>query len=320
MLFPMTVRWLVAGVGDIVRRRVLPAILAEPRSTLAGIVTRDPGKADPYGVPAWNSLEAALAECGADAVYIATPVFLHASQTVAALLAGRHVLCEKPMALSYDEAAGMQRAAQETGRSLGIAYYRRMYRKVERARELMAAGAIGRAVFAEATAHDWFHPTDGFRAWLTDPAKAGGGPLYDVGCHRIDLMNYLFGHPVRAVGQLSTLVHPTAVEDNASVLVEYDSGVRGLVDVRWHSRVPRDEFRIRGTEGEIDLSPFNGPSLVHPGGVEQLPPHANIHYPCVEDFVSAVLAGRAPRSSGATAIETEWVLGECKRATAAGGF
>src|SRR5579883_396813 len=99
--------WLLVGVGDIGTKRVLPAILAEPRSRLAGVVTRDPGKAARYGVPGWPDLETALAECDAAAVYIATPVFLHAEQAIAALRAGRHVLCEKPMALDYARACAM---------------------------------------------------------------------------------------------------------------------------------------------------------------------------------------------------------------------
>jgi len=299
--------WLVVGVGDISTKRVIPGILAEPRSRLAGIVSRDPAKGAPYSVPAWNSLDTALAECDAAAVYVATPVFLHAPQTISALRAGRHVLCEKPMALSCAEANAMQQASQDTGRVLGIAYYRRMYPKVARARELIEAGAIGRPVFAEATAHGWFHTTEG-RGWFIDPAMAGGGPLYDIGCHRIDLLNYVFGAPARVVGQLSTIVHPFAVEDNATVLIEYDSGVRGVLDVRWHSRVSRDEFRIRGVDGELDLTPLNGPELVYPGGVEQWPAPANLHYPCIEDFVTALLDGRPPRSSGRTAIATQWVI------------
>ena len=301
-------RWLVVGIGDIATKRVLPAILAEPRSQLAGIVTRSPAKAERYAVPSWTDLDAALSHSATDAVYIATPVFLHAPQTIAALRAGKPVLCEKPMALSYAQALTMQQAAEETGGTLGVAYYRRMYPKVARAKELMEAGAIGRPVFAEATSHDRFYPADGFRAWLVDPARAGGGPLYDIASHRIDLMNYLFGQPMRASGQLSTLVQPIQVEDNATVMIEHATGVRSLVDVRWHSRVPRDEFRIRGTEGELDLTPLNGPELRHPGGGEQIPAHANLHYPCVENFVSAVLDKTELRSSGASALQTEWVM------------
>lgn len=305
-------RWLVVGIGDISTRRVLPAILEEPRSQLAGVVTRDPAKAAAYHVLAWTSLEPALAQCAADAVYIATPVFLHASHTIAALEAGRHVLCEKPMAMSYEEAVSMQKAAEAANLVLGISYYRRMYPKVERALELIARGAIGQPVFAEATSHGWFYPTDGFRAWLVDPAKAGGGPLCDIACHRIDILNYFFGRPERVAAQLSTLIQPVRVEDNASVMIEYQSGVRGLVDVRWHSHIVRDELRIRGTEGELDLTPLNSPTLEHPGGIEQLPAHSNLHYPCIEDFVDSVLAHRLPRSSGATAIMTEWIIDQAK--------
>jgi predicted dehydrogenase len=303
-------RWLLVGIGDIATKRVLPAILAEPRSQLAGIVTRTPAKAEPYQVPSWTDLDAALSHSAADAVYISTPVFLHAPQTIAALRAGKHVLCEKPMALHYAEALTMQQAALETGRTLGIAYYRRMYPKVARAKELMESGAVGRPVFAEATAHDWFYPADGPRAWLVDPARAGGGPLYDTASHRIDLMNYLFGQPMRVSGHLSTLIHPIQVDDNATVMIEHAGGVRSLVDARRHSRVPRDEFRIRGTEGELDLTPLNGPELLYPGGAEQIPAPGNLHYPCVENFVAAVLDKADLRSSGATALLTEWVIGQ----------
>jgi 1,5-anhydro-D-fructose reductase (1,5-anhydro-D-mannitol-forming) len=270
-------------------------------------VTRNPGKAEPYAVPCWTDLGEALKESRSDAVYVATPVFLHAPQTIASLRAGKHVLCEKPMALNYGEACSMQQTAQEMGRTLGIAYYRRMYPKVNRANELISAGVIGQPVFAEATSHDWLHPADGSRSWLIDPKLAGGGPLYDIASHRIDLMNYLFGEPTRVTGQISTLVHPIEEDDNASVLIEYESGVRGFVDVRWHSRVPRDEFRIRGTDGEMDLTPLNGPSLVYRGQEEHLPPHQNLHYPCVDNFVSAVLEKEALRSTGATALWTDWV-------------
>jgi predicted dehydrogenase len=309
--------WLVLGIGDITTKRVLPAILAEPRSRLAGIVTRDQLKSKPYAVPAWTTLTDALAQSDANAVYVATPVFLHAPQTIMCLHAGRHVLCEKPMALTFAEARSMQDAAEETGRLLGIAYYRRTYPKVNRARNLIAAGVIGRPVFAEATSHDWLE-ANGSRAWLVDPKLAGGGPLYDIASHRVDLMNYLFGKPAKVAGQTSKLVHSFAVEDNATVLIEYENGVRSVVDVRWHSHIPRDEFRIRGTDGEMELSPLNGPSLLYPGGTESLPTHENLHYPCVQNFVSAVLDRGPLLSTGASALATAWVTEQVVGASAPG--
>ena len=300
-------RWLLVGLGDIATKRVLPAIRSEPRSILAGIVTRTPQKAEPYGVLGWATLEEALAAERVDVVYIATPVFLHAPQSIACLQAGKHVLCEKPAAMNYAEASSMRQAAVDTGKLLGIAYYRRMYPKVNRAKALIETGAIGTPVFAEATSHDWFSPASGPRGWLVDPKLAGGGPLYDIASHRIDLMNYLFGVPQRATGLHSTLVHPIDVEDNATVLIDHATGVRSMIDVRWHSRVSRDEFKIRGTDGEMDLNPLNGAELVYPGGREDIPAPQNLHYPCIHEFASAVLDGTAFCSSVDSAIWTDLV-------------
>jgi len=118
--------WLVVGIGDITTKRVIPAIEAEPRSVLYGVVSRDRSKGLRYAKRAWTDLAEALRDPEVGAVYVATPVFLHAPQTIAALRAGKHVLCEKPVAMNFEEAAGMTRAARETGKTLGIAYYRRM--------------------------------------------------------------------------------------------------------------------------------------------------------------------------------------------------
>jgi 1,5-anhydro-D-fructose reductase (1,5-anhydro-D-mannitol-forming) len=310
--------WIVIGIGDISIRRVIPAIQAEPRSRLYGLITRDPAKAAPYDTRAWVTLDEALADPEVHAVYVATPVFLHAPQTIQSLRAGKHVLCEKPMAMNEAEARSMVKTAEETGRTLGVAYYRRMYPKVQRAKELLDAGAIGQPVVAELTCHGWFDgkkpgENESDRNWLIDPALAGGGPLFDVASHRIDVLNFLFGRPGRVTGQFSNAVHHYAVEDNATVLIEYPGGLRGIVDVRWHSKVSRDECRIRGTEGEMNLSPLNGPELIYPGGRENLPPHANLHYPMVENFVDAVL-GKAPLlASGASSFWTDWITERARR-------
>jgi 1,5-anhydro-D-fructose reductase (1,5-anhydro-D-mannitol-forming) len=310
--------WIVIGIGDISVRRVIPAIQAEPRSRLYGLVTRDPTKATPYNTRAWTTLDEALSDPEVHAVYVATPVFLHAPQTIQSLRAGKHVLCEKPMAMNEAEARSMVQTAEESGRTFGVAYYRRMYPKVQRAKQLLAAGAIGQPVVAELTCHGWFDgkkhdENESNRNWLIDPALAGGGPLYDVASHRIDVLNFLFGQPGRVTGQLSNAVHQYAVEDNATVMIEYPGGVRGIVDVRWHSKVNRDECRIRGTEGEMQLSPLNGPELIYPGGRENLPPHANLHYPMVENFVDAVEGKARLLASGTSSFWTDWVTERARK-------
>jgi predicted dehydrogenase len=303
--------WLVIGIGDITRKRVIPAIQTEPRSNFYAVLTRDARKADAYpGVLAFTELSEALRDTAVDAIYVASPVRLHAEHTIASLRAGKHVLCEKPVAMNFAQAEPMAAAQRESGRLLGVAYYRRLYPKLIRAKELIAAGAIGKPVFAEANFHGWLEGEE--RAWLRDPALAGGGPLYDVGSHRIDACNFLFGKPERAMGLRSNALHQLAVEDSATTLVQYAGGVNAAIDVRWNSRIQRDQFRVVGVEGEIVLDPLNGPplKLIKSDGThveENLPTHANVHYPIVKNFVQAVLDGRALACSIDEAIWTDWV-------------
>jgi 1,5-anhydro-D-fructose reductase (1,5-anhydro-D-mannitol-forming) len=311
------INWVVAGVGDIARRRVLPAILAERRSALYGLVTRDKAKAEDYpGARAWSTLEEALHDSAVDAVYIALPVAMHAEAAIAALRARKHVLCEKPMAMNDAEAARMVAEAQAAGRLLGVSYYRRLYPKLIRARQLIAGGAIGQPVLVEANCHSWL-PEEG-RGWLRDPAMAGGGPLFDIASHRLDAMNFLFGRPEHVTGVLSNTVHRVAVEDSATLVMRFAGAIHGVVDVRWNSRVPRDQFRVVGTDGELNLDPLNGPDLrIHSSAgsqVEMLPAHANVHYPLVLNFVGAVLSS-SPAALVCSGEEARWVDWTIEQAT-----
>lgn len=306
------IHWLVAGVGDIAVRRVIPGILAEPRSRLHAVVTSRPEKAEAYGVRAYSDLSQALADPAVDALYVATPVAMHHGAVLAALAHGKHVLCEKPVAMNYAQASEMAAAAEASDRVCAVAYYRRRYPKILEAKRLIEAGAIGQPVLAELNCHGWFNPTDGHRAWLVDPELAGGGPLFDIASHRIDLLNFWFGCPKRATGFVSKAVHTYGVEDNATVLVDYPNGVRGIVDVRWHSKVDRDQCRIIGTDGIIDLDPLNGPELRSPAGLVNLPTHPNLHFPIIADFVDAVLTGAPPACPISEAIRTDWVTGQIR--------
>jgi predicted dehydrogenase len=313
--------WVLAGIGDIARRRVIPAIQAEPRSTIYGFVTRDAAKATAYpGARAFKSVEEAVADPEVEALYIALPVAMHAGAAIAALRAGKHVLCEKPMAMNFSEAERMVAEGVASGRVFGVAYYRRFYPKLIHAKKLIAEGAIGQPVLAEGNCHGWLESEE--RAWLRDPALAGGGPLFDIASHRIDAMHFLFGRAETVTGVMSNAVHKLAVEDSASVVVRFAGGVHGIVDVRWNSRIPRDQFRVIGTEGEICLDPLNGPELRlttrERSVVEMLPLHKNIHYPLIENFVGAALADDPARLAcpAAQAAQTDWVIEQVMRANA----
>ena len=101
------------------------------------------------------------------------------------------------------------------------------------------------------------------------------------------------------------------VGDGGTALIEYAGGIRGVVDVRWNSRMVRDQFRIVGTDGELNLDPLSGPGMriINASGSreESWPAHANVHYPIVHDFVNAVLDGSPPACPGSEAIQVDWV-------------
>lgn len=305
------VRWLVIGIGDITRRRVLPAILDNSRCRLEALVTRDPEKALAYpSARAFRTLDEALLQAEIDAVYVASPVYLHAPQTVASLQAGKHVLCEKPTALNFAEAEIMVKAARDSRRLLAVAYYRRLFPKLIRARQLIQEGVVGDPVLAEANCHSWLDiATLGEnRNWMLKPRTAGGGPLYDIASHRIDAMNFLFGTPAHATGVISNRIHALAVEDSATVVILYAQGIHAVVDARWNSHIKRDQFRVIGTDGEMNLDPLSGPELRYAGHSEFLPTHPNVHSPCIDNFVSAILDGSPLACPGDDAVETDQVI------------
>jgi predicted dehydrogenase len=166
-------------------------------------------------------------------------------------------------------------------------------------------------VFAEGIFHGWLESEE--RGWLRDPKLSGGGPLFDVASHRIDALNFLFGKPERAVGLRSNAVHELAVEDSATMVIGYADGVQAVVDARWNSRVARDEFRVVGTVGAIELTPLNGPEIRWPDDVEELPVAANVHLPLIVNFVDAIEGKAELLCPGREAVWTDWVTEQVMR-------
>jgi 1,5-anhydro-D-fructose reductase (1,5-anhydro-D-mannitol-forming) len=318
--------WAVVGFGDITRRRVIPALREEPRSRLRAVVTRgvsrDPETAraecHAFGVErVYSTLEEALADREVTAVYIGTPVALHYPQAMAAFAAGKHVLCEKPTALNPQHVTAMIAASKAAERIFGVSFYRRLFPVVARVRELLRGGVIGQPTLAWICQHSWFNDDVlPHRAWLFDPALSGGGPLMDVGSHRIDLLNYLFGEPKLAGAAISRQVQQTPnykVEDSATLTIEYTGEfgpLRAVLDVRWNSEVTRDEFRVVGTKGELIVTPLSEGLLRYPGGEELHPPHENFHLPMVAHFANALEDAVPLISSGETAIATDRIMSE----------
>jgi predicted dehydrogenase len=301
-------RWGLIGAGDIVRKRVADALRDGAGCTLAGVSRARADRVESFarevgaarGYPRWQDL---VANPGIDAVYVATPVRLHAQQTIAAARAGKHVLCEKPMAMDLAECGLMIAACRSAGVALGIAYYRRFYPAVARVKAIVDSGEIGTPVFAQMAAFEPFDPQPGEpRSWLLQRAQSGGGPMADFGCHRLEVMLHLLGPVRRVTSIVSTVALRREVEDTAATLLQFERGATGMVVVSHAAADGQDTFDLFGTNGSVRIASLNrGDVVVRAAGRERLeshPPAANVHKPLVDDFVEAVRAGRAPLVDG----------------------
>ena len=302
------VRWGLIGAGDIVRKRVAAALRDAPGSTLAAVsrarVDLAEAAAKAAGADRWHARsEDLVRDPGIDAVYVATPVHLHAAQTIAAAEAGKHVLCEKPMAMSVAECDRMIAACRANHVTLGVAYYRHFYPVVARVRALLAAGDVGEPVFAQIDAFERFNPQPHEeRHWFVKRSHAGGGPMFDFGCHRLELLLSLFGPVRQTVGLTANVIFDREVEDTAVAALRFVSGPCATVTVTHAAIEPRDTLRIFGTAGSIHIAVLNaGEMVITRNGQDEReahPPASNLHQPLVDDFVEAVQTGRAPGVDG----------------------
>lgn len=303
------INWGLIGAGDIVRKRVAPALNDLANCKLAAVSR---GRADlaedfasEFGVRKWHADWREMLAGDIDAAYIATPVFLHAEQTVAAAEAGKHVLCEKPMALNVAECDRMIAACKTNNVNLGVAYYRRFYPILDRVRQIIASREIGRVIFAQINAFEQFDPApDHPRRWFIEKAKSGGGPMMDFGCHRLEVLINLFGK-VRQIKSITANVEfEREVEDTAAVLLEFESGACASLVVTHAAHEPQDTVDIFGTVGSVHISVLNSGSMhvktATGERTESHPPALNFHKPLIRDFADAILTGGKPRVDGET--------------------
>jgi predicted dehydrogenase len=309
----MALGWGLIGAGDIVRKRVAPALRDSPLCRFAAVMRARadlaPEFAKEFGAAAAYANERDLLnDPDVEAVYVATPVDLHAPQTIAAAEAGKHVLCEKPMALDVAECDRMIDACRRNGVRLGVAYYRHFYPVVDRLKRALASGEIGNPVFAQINAFERFDvPRDHPRGWFLDKKRAGGGPMFDFGCHRIEVLMNLFG-AVRGVdGRVSSVLFQRDVEDTAVAVLRFDPGAFGVICVSHATQEFKDTLDIFGTDGSIHVPVLNKADIVFKAAngerVETHPPVVNFHVPLIEDFVDAVANGREPAVGGAIGRE-----------------
>ena len=305
----MRVRWGLIGCGDISRKRVAPALRDSPFCELVAVSRARAELAESFahefGARRWCAeWQELLTDYEVDAIYVATPVHLHAEQTIAAAERGKHVLCEKPMALSVADCDRMITACRANDVKLGVAYYRHFYPVVRRVKELLDSGDLGVPVVAQINAFEWFDPSASEpRAWLIKKRLSGGGPMFDFGCHRIEVLLDVFGEVRDVKATLAnTFFFDREVEDVATAVFRFERGTCGTLSVTHAAREPQDTFDLYCTDGSIHIPVLNEGKMrvIAPGGerTETHPNAKNIHQPLIDDFAAAVLENRDPVVTG----------------------
>jgi predicted dehydrogenase len=252
-------RWGVLSTADIGRGKVVPAFQKARRTRVVAVASRDAARAADFGAQlgiskSYDSYEALLADPDVDAVYIPLPNHMHLEWTLAAARAGKHVLCEKPLALTSADAERMVASCESAGVRLMEAFMYRLHPSWVAVREMVAAGRIGqlRAV------QSWFSFYNDDPANIRNIREMGGGALYDIGCYCINLSRILFGEEPSRVRGAIVRDAQTGVDVLTSGILEFGDGIASFT---CSTRTETDQrVHIYGTQGRISIGiPFNIP-------------------------------------------------------------
>jgi predicted dehydrogenase len=319
--------WGILGCGDITEKRGAPAIVAQQESRLVAFCSRDRERArafaERFGAPrAYDDLAALLADPEVQVVYVATEHDRHVEPTVAAAAAGKHVLCEKPMALDAAGCRAMIDACRAAGVHLSVAYYRRYYPKVRRMKALLDEGAIGEPVHASICLGGRLDPAR-IRPgdWRLQGERSGGGALADTGSHRLDLLCYLLGEPERVAGVMDRGELPISAPDTESLLIRMRSGVHVVSRHTLRAGGP-DQWELYGTRGALIATPMDGDELtVRTGGetrLERWPRHENVHFPLIDAFARRVARGEPPEFDGVAGMQATRIIDAAQQSARSG--
>jgi predicted dehydrogenase len=309
------IRWGLIGCGDVAYRFLGPAFSQIENCELNAVNSRSVVSAEAFaqkfGVDRrhgkWQDL---VADDEIDAVYVATPHHIHAQQTIAAADAGKQVLCEKPMAMNSLECGEMIDACSRNGVKLGVAYYRHFYPVMERLKQIISNGSIGKIVLCQINSFTRYDLKPGdAKYWMTVQAQSGGGPVMAGGCHRIEMLLDLFGPIAKTKSVLEHVLVKREVEDTAVVTFTFENGPVGVLSMSQSVREPNDTLYIFGSEGSIHMPVFGSGELFIKNGdetvVEHHPPNPNGHLPLIESFCQSVRNNETPVVDGQIGREVQ---------------
>lgn len=323
----MSIKVGIIGCGKIAQVRHIPEYTANPHAEVYGFYDINQVRAEElakkYGGKAYASYEALLADPEIEAVSVCAANHAHAEITIAALKAGKHVLCEKPMAVTLAECEAMVAAAEEAGKYLMIGQNQRLAKAHSKAKELIEQGAIGkvltfRTIFGHGGPETW-SIDPGSNVWFFDKTKAAMGAMADLGIHKTDMIQYVLGSKiVKTQAVLTTLDKKDAtgsligVDDNAICIYQMENGVIGTMTASWTYYAAEDNTTvIYGTKGELRLydDPKYSVQQINADGtridyqIDQIQTNDNQTASGIIDlFVDCLVEKKAPEISGANVL------------------
>jgi len=265
------VRWGIIGAGGIADRRTMPGIELAENAVIHSVMEVDMAVAkalkEKYkAAKAYDNEADLIADPDVDAVYIASPVVYHKKQAMMAADAGKHILLEKPIALTVDEGNEVIDYCKKKGVLLATGFMMRFHAYHQAMKKIVEGGKLGQIVSARAQLTCWYPDMPG--NWRQAKATSGGGALMDMGVHCLDLIQYITGYKAkRAAGMASTLTFDYEVEDSGAILVELENGA--ICHIESNFNIPdaaaRGRFEIYGTKGSMlaegTISQVEGGSL-----------------------------------------------------------
>ncbi len=311
-----SLRWGLIGASTIAREWIIDAIRAQPQNEVVAVLSTDAQRgtdfARAHGIPSsYTELGALLASPGVDAVYISTTNELHRAQTLAAAAAGKHVLCEKPLALSLADAREMVSACASAGVVLATNHHLRNAATHRKIRELIRAGAIGKPLFARVF-HAVYLPPH-LQGWRLHNPAAGGGVILDISCHDADTLRFLLeAEPVEAValGQRAELASGE-LEDGVMAVLRFDNGVLAQLHDAFTVKHAGTGLEVHGTEGSIvargvmTQRPAGEIVLRNASGETAVPvEHENLYARALRAFNAAVAGQGQPSASGEDGVKS----------------
>ncbi|MFA5858642.1 MAG: Gfo/Idh/MocA family oxidoreductase [Elusimicrobiota bacterium] len=204
-----------------------------------------------FGGKVYDSLDNMYSSDTLDAISVCTPPVAHKDTVIAALDKGINVLCEKPLAISVDDSKEMVEKANKTGKFLMTAFAWRFHKEIQRTKQLISEGKIGKVVMVR---NSFAGYADMSQKWFSKKEISGGGCFIDAGIHSIDIYRYIFGDIKNVWAKMRTVASSLQVEDIARVMVETPEGIVGSIDISWSTGIgPGVCLEVYGTEGTIEV-------------------------------------------------------------------